>query len=471
MQSDMQETAPPIPESAWVEGELIRSLMSTARNAQYLALLVLPVLFGVLYGNVPTAGLLLWTAAFLAVAAYRLWFMSLYDRRFAQAGTDEQLRFMARHGFSWPLIACIWGSSALLYFDKMPVDDQFICWLVLTGLGTFSISSFSAHLPTMRHYVNGMAWTLAAVLLWRMGVELRFAGPVHHYWLLFLLLMYWQLLLLAGRHMHETHRRSFELQYRNAQLIDSLTRQTQAALDAVEVKNRFLASAAHDIRQPVHALALYADWLGSEPELVRELAPKIVKSTKAVNNLFDSLFDLARLDSGQIRIRVEAIDLARLLRELELQYRPLAEAKGLQLRLRITPGEIMSDPIFLQRILGNLIANAVKYTVSGGILLASRATATGMRIEIWDTGIGIAQQHQREVFREFYKVAAHAGTDDGFGLGLAIVSRLTHILGHGLQLMSRPGRGTVFKLELKEIDAAQAQARAAAIRAQLVSRP
>ena len=97
-----------------------------------------------------------------------------------------------------------------------------------------------------------------------------------------------------------THRKNFELQFRNNQLIESLTRQTQAALDAVEIKNRFLASAAHDIRQPVHALSLYADWLGSEPELVHEIAPKIVESTKAVNALFDSLFDLVRLDSGKV---------------------------------------------------------------------------------------------------------------------------------------------------------------------------
>jgi signal transduction histidine kinase len=268
-----------------------------------------------------------------------------------------------------------------------------------------------------------------------------------------------------------THRRNFELQYRNNQLIESLTRQTQAALDAVEIKNRFLASAAHDIRQPVHALSLYADWLGSEPELVHEIAPKIVESTKAVNALFDSLFDLVRLDSGKIKLTIEPVDLGKLLHDLELQYRPLAQAKGLQFRVHVTPGTVLSDPILLRRIVGNLVSNAVKYTQRGGVLVASRATAAGWRIEIWDTGVGIAPVHQREIFREFYKVPSHAGTEDGFGLGLYIVARLAGILGHPLTLASRPGRGTVFRLMLKPTDAREAAERAAASVAQLASIP
>jgi signal transduction histidine kinase len=195
---------------------------------------------------------------------------------------------------------------------------------------------------------------------------------------------------------------------------------------------------------------------------VHELAPKIGESTKAVNALFDSLFDLARLDSGKIRLRVETLRLDKLLQDLELQYRPLAQAKGLRFRVHAVPGTVVSDPILLQRVVGNLIANAVKYTQRGGVLVAARMGPGGARIEIWDTGLGIAPVHQREIFREFYKVPSHSGTDDGFGLGLYIVARLTHILGHPLQLASRPGRGTVFRLFVQPTDAAQAMQRAAA---------
>lgn len=458
-------------EAQWVEARLVRSLLRIAGNSQFLGLLLTALILGLLWDDAPAAALAAWTGAALAMSALRLWVLRRYADRVANEGAAEHLAFFSRWRIVWPLSALVWGLATALFFDRAPLADQFICWLFMAGLAMFSINSLSSHLPTMRAYLNVLALTALSVMFWRIGVELEFRGPFYHYWLVALLLVFWQVLLQAGRRLHMTHRKNFELQYRNDQLIESLTRQTQAALDAVEIKNRFLASAAHDIRQPVHALGLYADWLVSEPELVREVAPKIVESTKAVNALFDSLFDLVRLDSGKIRLKVEPVQLAKLLRDLELQYRPLAEAKGLQLRMRIGSGTAVSDPILLQRIVGNLISNAVKYTHGGGILVASRATAGGRRIEIWDTGVGIAPVHQREIFREFYKVPSHAGTEDGFGLGLYIVARLSHILGHPLTMASRPGRGTVFRLQLLPTDEAKAAERAAASVVQLVNMP
>ena len=174
--------------------------------------------------------------------------------------------------------------------------------------------------------------------------------------------LHWYLLLRAGHHIHETARNSLELLFHNHILIKSLTQQRQAAVAAVAMKNRFLASAAHDMRQPVLALSLYADWLRNEPELVLELAPKIVRATHAVNALFDSMFDLARIDSGQVRLHIERVDIAELLQDLELQYRPVAESKGLDFRVHVTEGSFLTDPIRVRRMIGNLLANAIKYT-------------------------------------------------------------------------------------------------------------
>jgi signal transduction histidine kinase len=454
-------------EAQWVEAELVRSLMRTARSWQILGLLLVVAVLGLLWDNAPAWQLAAWSVAGVSVTMARIWML----RRYAGLPGPQQVPFFSRWRFLWPLSALVAGLATLLFFDRAPLSDQFICWLFMSGMAMFSINSLAGHLPTMRAYVNVLALAALGSMLWRVGVELGFGGPAYHYWVIALLLVFWIALLQAGRRLHMTHRTNFELQYRNNQLIGSLTRQTQAALAAVEIKNRFLASAAHDIRQPVHALGLYADWLGSEPELVHEIAPKIVESTKAVNALFDSLFDLVRLDSGKIRLRIEPVHLPKLLEDLELQYRPLAEAKGLALRMHLAPGTALSDPILLQRVVGNLISNAVKYTHRGGVLVASRATPCGPRIEIWDTGVGIAPEHQREVFREFYKVPSHAGTEEGFGLGLSIVERLTHILGHPLTMASRPGRGTVFRLQLLPTDADQATARAAATVAQLVNMP
>ena len=457
-------------ESEWVEAELVRNLMRTGRTTQVFGLLLVPIFVGALWNDATAGALALWSLAVLAAAGARFWVIGRCVNDVMAADAAGLLAFFNRYRFLWPVSASIWGLSTLLYFDRSSLADQFICWMILAGLAMFSINALSSHLRTLREYLDALALTTLAVLLWRIGAELQFRGPFHHYWLSALVVIFWQVLRQAGLRLHMTHRRNFELQYRNTQLIESLTRQTRAALDAVEIKNRFLASAAHDIRQPVHALSLYADWLGSEPELVHEIAPKIVESTKAVNALFDSLFDLVRLDSGKIKLNIEPVDLRKLLRELELQYRPLAQAKGLQFRVRVTPGTVLSDPILLRRIAGNLISNAVKYTQTGGVLVATRATTAGWRIEVWDTGQGIAPVHQREVFREFYKVPTHTGTEDGFGLGLYIVARLAAILGHPLALASRPGRGTVFRVTLKPTDAQEAADRAASVD-QLVSMP
>ena len=467
MKPDTSPAIETLAQARWVEEQLVRSMMRTARNWQFLGLLLAAVVLGLLWNDAPAWLLAIWTTTTVSVSSVRIWMLN----RYARLTGPQQFEFFLRWRMMWPLSAFVGGLATGLFFDRAPLADQFICWLFMAGMAMFSINTLASHLPTMRAYLHTLALTALGTMLWRVGVELRFGGPSYHYWVIGLLLVFWLALMQSGRRLHMTHRTNFELQYRNNQLIESLTRQTQAALDAVQIKNRFLASAAHDIRQPVHALGLYADWLGSEPELVHEIAPKIVESTKAVNALFDSLFDLVRLDAGRIQLRIEPVDLPKLLRDLELQYRPLAQARGLALRMHLAPGTALSDPILLQRIVGNLISNALKYSERGGVLVASRASGAGHRIEIWDTGIGIAREHQREIFREFYKVPCHSGTEEGFGLGLTIVERLAHILGHPLSLASRPGRGTMFRLMLLPTHAGQAAERATATVAQLVNMP
>jgi signal transduction histidine kinase len=471
MKPDVTPAAATPAESQWVEAELVRSLMRIARNTQFVGVLLIPIFIGVLYDDHEAIALTVWSACALAVAAVRFRIIRDYVHTVRGGGTQAHLQFFERSALLWPVSACVWGAATFLFFDRSPLADQFICWLILAGLAMFSINSLSSHLATLNRWLDMMVLTSLAVMMWRMGVELQFHGPGYHWWLVALIVIFWQVLRQAGLRLHNTHRRNFELQFRNNQLIESLTRQTQAALDAVEIKNRFLASAAHDIRQPVHALGLYADWLRSEPELVHDIAPKIVESTKAVNALFDSLFDLVRLDSGKIKLSIEPVDLPQLLHDIELQYRPLAQSRGLRFRVHAVRGSVLTDGILLRRIVGNLVSNAVKYTKRGGVLLATRRRGGQLVLEVWDTGVGIAPVHQREVFREFYKVPGHAGTEDGFGLGLYIVARLSQILGHPVTLASRPGRGTVFRVTLQATDAALAAERAAAATAQLVSMP
>ena len=451
-------------EAGWVDARLLQEFLASDRESYRWVFVVFPTLVAMLYGRVATSALVLWTLAMVVMFVVRHLQIRQYPLGDTDAEAEQRREIIRRRGWIWPTLATLWALSAWLHLSGGNDEELAVCWLILLGLGTHAIVAYSAHLPTMRAYVNALSLTGISAMLAGIFVELvspSASTSAYDYWLLLLIILFWHFLLQTGQRLHILRRARFELQFRNLHLIESLTLQSAAAQTAMEIKNRFLASAAHDIRQPVHALSLYAELLASEPHMADEITPKIVKSTKAVNALFESLFDLVQLDSGRFRVKVEPIDLPRFLRDLELQYRPRAEAKGLEFRLRVRAGEILSDPILLRRVVGNLLDNAVKYTDRGGILLAARFANDRIRIEVHDTGIGIAPEYQEQVFQEFYKVPERQGSADGFGLGLAIVARLTSVLGHRLVMSSHLGRGTTFRLELQSLDTVDSDQRAA----------
>jgi hypothetical protein len=156
-----------------VDGELIRNLMRTQRNTQLLGLLLIPVYLGVLWRDAPFAALLAWTVFTTIAASARIAVISKYKREVMRAGPEAHRAFFERYRMVWPVSAAMWGLTTLLYFDRAPLADQFICWLALAGLGMFSINSLSSHLPTMRAYLNTLGFTALAVMAWRIGVELR----------------------------------------------------------------------------------------------------------------------------------------------------------------------------------------------------------------------------------------------------------------------------------------------------------
>jgi len=237
--------------------------------------------------------------------------------------------------------------------------------------------------------------------------------------------------------------------------------QMRVARDAAEAadraKTRFLAAASHDLRQPAHALGLYVASLRGQSLTPQQadLADRIAGSVDALDAMFNALLDVSRIDSGAVTPRAERVDLAQLLRRLAEEFAPQAEARALRLVLRTGPGRqaTRGDPLLLESIVRNLLANAVKYTERGGILLACRArrAADGQRrwrIEVWDSGHGIAPEAQERVFEEYYQIGNPArDRRQGLGLGLAIVRRLAQLMGLAVTLSSRPGRGSVFRLE------------------------
>jgi signal transduction histidine kinase len=385
----------------------------------------------------------------MGVLVYRYSMIGTYRLRYDSTEGPLRMAFIRRYGWSWAAVGVFWGASIGLTYLQASMQTQFVCGLVVLGHGLLSLTAFSAYLPVFRSYTNALVISVLVGLMAPMLVGVvRTTGLKHLVSLVLLLLIFWWLLRIAGERLHQVHRASFELQFSNQELIDSLTQQTRASLRAVATKNRFLASAAHDLRQPVHALSLYADWLATEPEMARDIAPRILQSTRAINELFDSLFDLTRIDAGNYKVRLQHVDVQQLFADMALQFEPVAAGKSLKLRTHARPTTIWADPVVLRRILGNLVSNALRHTQKGGVLLGLRHRSDMLVFEVWDTGVGIAREHQQAIFQEFFRVSQHQGTEDSLGLGLTIVSKLTTMMGYQLALNSVANQGSVFRLML-----------------------
>lgn len=249
------------------------------------------------------------------------------------------------------------------------------------------------------------------------------------------------------------HAHAVDTETRVRDATSDLLRQKQASDAATSAKSRFLAAASHDLRQPLHTMMLLVGALRerlqeSDVETSR-LTANIEGSALAMGMLLNALLDLSRLDAGTIVARPECFPIANLLDNLAIQFAPLAQEKGIRLRIHRSDLNLFSDPTLLERILANLLSNAIRYTDAGGVLLGVRRVQKDWaRIEIWDTGPGIPPEYQERIFDEFFQLDGREDRSHGkgLGLGLSIVKRLVRLLGSGVELHSRPGKGSRFSV-------------------------
>ncbi|MBP2315321.1 PAS domain-containing protein [Azospirillum soli] len=226
---------------------------------------------------------------------------------------------------------------------------------------------------------------------------------------------------------------------------------------ANHAKTRFLAAASHDLRQPLHALGLFLDLLANK-ELAppqRELLDRARQSFQGTEELLSLLLDISRLEAGAVEPNVGPVDLPDLFERLEAQFALEAGNRGLRLRFHPLPENVVSDGVLLERVLRNLVTNALRYTEAGGVLIGCRRVGRFARIEVWDTGSGIAPEQLDHIFEEFYQVGnPERDARRGLGLGLAIVNRVAQLLGHPVAVRSRVGRGSVFSISVPLADEA-----------------
>jgi signal transduction histidine kinase len=244
--------------------------------------------------------------------------------------------------------------------------------------------------------------------------------------------------------------------YIKLQLIESLEhtqdklRIEQQALRGANARIRqFYTAAAHDLRQPVYAMQIYTDMLMQDTAQAAVLLPKIAQSCKAINDMFNGLFDFQKMHLVDMHLEQKNVNIETVFQNLALHFEPLASLKNLDLRFKPLEGFVTTEPMYLMRILSNFITNAIRYTATGGVLVGVRKTKTHVSFEVWDTGIGIDDAVKEHIFTEFYKADHTDITNENLGLGLAIVKQFAaRIDGADVLFQSKLSRGSVFKLQL-----------------------
>ena len=247
--------------------------------------------------------------------------------------------------------------------------------------------------------------------------------------------------------------RTDELERLNAEL----ARAKAEADDANLSKTRFLAAASHDLLQPLNAARLYATAMvermqasadGSTPSELPSLVHNLDASLESVEEILTALLEISRLDAGAMKAEFRSFRLHELLAQLKIEFEPAARAKKLELVFVPSSVTIRSDRRLMRRLLQNLVSNAIKYTPKGRVLVGVRRHGKTARIEVWDTGLGIPASKQRDVFREFERLAPAAKSARGLGLGLSIVERISRVLDHRIDLRSTPQEGSVFMVDV-----------------------
>ena len=384
-------------------------------------------------------------------------------------------------GWHWPRFdRTLWAvallSPVVLYATAAAgvVENAYIIWrfglIMIASIGLAAVARYAwrkRNVDSVLLTAAGLASVAFGLRDWLtdFGDDNNPAFLTPYAGLLFLLLVGWILIdrfVVATRELEVLNT---DLEGRVAAKSEELVAAMEAmrdARDTAEAANRakstFLAAASHDLRQPLHALGLYLAALETEQLTAKQkaLALRMSASVDAMDSMFSTLLDISRMDAGAVMARKEPFELVPLTHRLVEEFAPHAHEKRLRLRLHVgrhLPGwRAHGDPMLLERVLRNLIGNALKYTPSGGVLIALRLRGHASRhwlIDVFDTGIGIATGEQQRVFEEFYQVGnAERDRSNGLGLGLAIVRRLADLMEVSVRLSSVPKRGSRFSLEV-----------------------
>jgi signal transduction histidine kinase/CheY-like chemotaxis protein len=402
----------------------------------------------------PRGVLALWALCFGAALALRAVLALTYLRRW-RGSADLLRRWRARYLAGVMSTGAMWGLSVGWFY---PYGDNLERTALLLTVYSFCISAVPALATQFAGFVVFVALTFAPMI-----VRIATMPEPRSWQLAAILFLIFGITVMLGRGYQRSFARVLLLKQRGQQLLAQLHAEKAAADQArreAETANRaktqFFAAASHDLRQPLHALGLFAEALRhrtAQDVEVAHLVNSINGSVDALEGLFSELLDITKIDTGGVEAHPENFSCAAMFARLKLHFEPTAFEKGLALRFRGAKHFGYADPTLLERVVRNLLSNAIRYTSDGGVVVAARQRGDRLRFEVWDTGMGIRPHEQDRIFEEFYQVANDAPPLDptqrkGLGLGLAIVRRLARVLDAPLRLRSVPGRGTMFSIEI-----------------------
>ena len=424
------------------------------------------------WGIAPAALMLPWLGAFVLLGLARFFVWQGFKRALLQTRADWS-RWLLRSNIGTLAAGAFWGFTGWAFYDEGSGLQQ-------TGLiiivYTFSVVGIPVLSIQPRIYL-----AFAALSFLPMVVRIASVGDSYSYQLAGELVLIISFTTILARTYRQTLQRAIDLKVQADELLVQLRiekKAAEAARHLAEVANRaktqFFTAASHDLRQPLHAMGLFAEALrqrvhrpagppqGSiaegaarsvvdDPE-VAQLVNSINESVDALEGLFSELLDITRIDNGGVEVHDQHFAVGDILRKLRLNFEPSAFEKGLSLRLRSGERVVFADPLLVERILRNLVSNAIRYTNDGSVLVSCRRQGDRVLLQVWDTGIGIREAERARIFEEFYQVpntgAVSPEQRKGLGLGLAIVKRLADLMHAPLSMRSQAGRGTVFTLEL-----------------------
>ena len=442
-----------------IRAEQIRARINSYPLMLISEFVLAPLLVMMAWDKIQHSVLLAWLGAVSCVMFIEFYFWR--SRRLRTKSVDQNQNWDRLFKLLTALAAFVWGSAGVFMFVPGDLAYQALLICVIMGMSAGAATSNPFHPPSMFIYLIGLILPLLGRLAWE-------NDTIH--WLLFgMLSMFCVYVLKSALELIRTFEQSQRRRFENELLVGALLerkREAEAsrieAVQASQAKSKFLATASHDLRQPLQALRLFSDALlnsAKEQETVR-LAGQIGKSVNALVDMFDDLLDVSRLDAGIVEPRRQHFLLGTLFDRIYGDQAPLAQAKGLSFQLPICAGgecepqnkckvAVYSDPFLLERMLRNLISNAIRYTDSGGVAVRCYRMQGKVGLEIADTGIGIRAETLPHIFEEYYQADnPHRDRRKGLGLGLAIVRRIEGLLECKVQVKSDPGVGSVFSFEV-----------------------